>query len=418
VNDYCALNSNTVKDRTPLPVPDVVLADAAPARDWGKIDLRNAFFQTPMHPETCRRRQSGRLGVSSVDGHAAGPLQRPATHQARVNEALRHLIRVCCQVFVDDVIIYPSLLEEHERNVRLVLEATRKAGLYCSRKKTELSTLQAEFLGHILPHEGIEADPSKIGKVRNWSRPANSPGSTRLPRTRPIPRKFSPSPAHHTAVLTPLMWKGFVDVCGSWGEREEKAFETIKRIVTSLPVLCPVDQESDESIWLMTDALKVGIGAVLLQGKDWRTVHPCGFDSRQYIPAERNYPTHEQGAPGGCRGDEGVAPRLARDQVPRPHESRQAQALQVAAHAFTVRLAGRRRSRITTTTSLMSPATCKEHQSHPQCVDRCKAHASLADADHVWFHLHKRRDAGNPQHCTVGSRTMFKNCLLQTYSSA
>ncbi|GAA6058441.1 hypothetical protein NBRC10513_008163, partial [Rhodotorula toruloides] len=245
VNDYCALNSNTVKDRTPLPVPDVVLADAAPARDWGKIDLRNAFFQTPMHPETCRRRQSGRLGVSSVDGHAAGPLQRPATHQARVNEALRHLIRVCCQVFVDDVIIYPSLLEEHERNVRLVLEATRKAGLYCSRKKTELSTLQAEFLGHILPHEGIEADPSKIGKVRNWSRPANSPGSTRLPRTRPIPRKFSPSPAHHTAVLTPLMWKGFVDVCGSWGEREEKAFETIKRIVTSLPVLCPVDQESD-----------------------------------------------------------------------------------------------------------------------------------------------------------------------------
>ncbi|GAA5920578.1 hypothetical protein JCM5296_000495, partial [Sporobolomyces johnsonii] len=44
----------------------------------------------------------------------------------------------------------------------------------------------------------------------------------------------------------------------------------------------------------MTDASKVGIGAVLLQGKDWRTAQPCGFWSRQYIPAERNYPTHEQ----------------------------------------------------------------------------------------------------------------------------
>lgn len=44
----------------------------------------------------------------------------------------------------------------------------------------------------------------------------------------------------------------------------------------------------------MTDASNVGLGAVLLQGRDWKTAHPCGFWSRQYIPAERHYPTHEQ----------------------------------------------------------------------------------------------------------------------------
>ncbi|GAA5918693.1 hypothetical protein JCM1841_006243 [Sporobolomyces salmonicolor] len=48
VNDYRHLNSNTVKDRTPLPLPDLVLADAALAKVWGKIDMTNAFFQTPM----------------------------------------------------------------------------------------------------------------------------------------------------------------------------------------------------------------------------------------------------------------------------------------------------------------------------------------------------------------------------------
>ncbi|GAA5995184.1 hypothetical protein JCM11641_004411, partial [Rhodosporidiobolus odoratus] len=34
VNDYRGINSNSVKDRTPLPLPDVVLADAARAKFW------------------------------------------------------------------------------------------------------------------------------------------------------------------------------------------------------------------------------------------------------------------------------------------------------------------------------------------------------------------------------------------------
>ncbi|GAA5841645.1 hypothetical protein JCM11251_004239 [Rhodosporidiobolus azoricus] len=51
VNDYCSLNGNTVKDWTLLPLPDVVLLDAALAKYWVKIDVTNAFFQMPMAEE-------------------------------------------------------------------------------------------------------------------------------------------------------------------------------------------------------------------------------------------------------------------------------------------------------------------------------------------------------------------------------
>jgi len=61
-----------------------------------------------------------------------------------------------------------------------------------------------------------------------------------------------------------------------------------------LPVLRPINQDSNVPIWLMTDASKVGIGGVLLQGDDWRTTLPCSYYSRQYIATEKNYPTHEQ----------------------------------------------------------------------------------------------------------------------------
>ncbi|GAA5982121.1 hypothetical protein JCM11641_000594 [Rhodosporidiobolus odoratus] len=295
VNDYRGLNGNTIKDRTPLPIPDEVLADAALAKYWGKIEMTNAFFQTAMAEEDVQKTAiKTPWSLFEWTVMPQGLCNAPATHQARVNEALRHLVGACCQAFVDDVIIYSKTLEEHEQNCRAVLSALRAAGLYCSRKKTDLFSLRTEFLGHIISRDGIEADPSKVDKIKNWIRPKTVTQVRGFLGIVQYLRKFIPQLAEHTAILTPLTRKGLTRIDHLWTEKEERAFGAIKRIVTSLPVLKPVDQDSDEPIWLMTDASKVGVGAVLLQGKDWKTAHPCGFYSQQYIAAEKNYPTHEQ----------------------------------------------------------------------------------------------------------------------------
>ena len=47
-------------------------------------------------------------------------------------------------------------------------------------------------------------------------------------------------------------------------------------------------------IWVITDASKVGTGAVLCQGDNWRTATPIAFTSSMLNAAERNYPVHEQ----------------------------------------------------------------------------------------------------------------------------
>ncbi|GEM07630.1 transposase [Rhodotorula toruloides] len=149
VNDYRALNSNTY---------------------WGKIDMTNAFFQTPMEEEDIAKTAiKTPWGLFEWIVMPQGLCNAPATHQARVNDALRHLI---------------------------------------------------DFLGHVISREGIQADPVKTQKIKNWPQ------------------------------------KGLTDILSLWGQKEEVAFEGIKRIVTSLPVLRAVDQDSDEPIWLMTDASK------------------------------------------------------------------------------------------------------------------------------------------------------------------
>ncbi|KWU40970.1 hypothetical protein RHOSPDRAFT_12901, partial [Rhodotorula sp. JG-1b] len=45
-------------------------------------------------------------------------------------------------------------------------------------------------------------------------------------------RKFIPQLAEHTAILTPLTKKGVSDVPRLWGEKEERAFNAIRKIVT------------------------------------------------------------------------------------------------------------------------------------------------------------------------------------------
>ncbi|GAA5994519.1 hypothetical protein JCM11641_005213, partial [Rhodosporidiobolus odoratus] len=202
VNDYRGINSNSVKDRTPLPLPDVVLADAARAKFWGKLDMTNAFFQTLMHPDDIDKTAiKTPWGLFEWTVMPQGLCNAPATHQARVNEALRHLIGVCCEAFVDDVIIYSNTLDEHEENCRAVLSALQVAGLYCSRKKTDLFTTRTEFLGHVISREGIQADPSKTEKIKNWARPKTVTQVRGFLGIVQYLRKFIPGLAEHTAVL-------------------------------------------------------------------------------------------------------------------------------------------------------------------------------------------------------------------------
>ncbi|GAA6057973.1 hypothetical protein JCM3770_004593 [Rhodotorula araucariae] len=299
VNDYLSINANTVKDQTRLPFPDVVLANAARAKAWGKIDMTNAFFQTPMLAENIEKTAiKTPWGLFEWTVMPQGLCNALATHQARVKEAeaLRHLIGVCCEAFIDDIIIiYSNTLEEQGKNCRAVLSALHEAGLYCSAKKTDLFTTRAEFLGHVISHAGgTRGGPLEVEKILNWPRPKTVTRVRGFLGVVQYLRKLIPSLAERIAALTPLTRKGLTSIEAMWNAREEKVFDCLERIVTSLPVLKPLDQDSEVPIWLMTDASKVGIGAVLPQGQDWKTASPCRFYSRQCIAAEKIYPTHKQ----------------------------------------------------------------------------------------------------------------------------
>ncbi|SGZ27952.1 BQ5605_C026g10227 [Microbotryum silenes-dioicae] len=294
VCDYRVLNKGMVRNCTPLPLPDEILSVCSNARFWGKIDMTNSFFQTKMAEDDIRKTAIVTpWGLYEWTVMPMGLCNAPATHQRRVNEALRDLIGNVCSVYLENSTIFANTLEEHERRVRLVLEALRRADLYVLPKKTELFAAECFFLGHQITREGIKVDPDKVERIQQWPQPRTVKQLRGFLGLVQYLRKFIDKLADLTAVLVPLTRKG-VHVDEGWTGEHNKAFEAIKSLVGSLPSLHPIDHsDKGDPLWLMTDASNRGIGAALSQGKEWQTAMPAGYRSRQYNPAEGNYAAHK-----------------------------------------------------------------------------------------------------------------------------
>ncbi|SCV73203.1 BQ2448_7128 [Microbotryum intermedium] len=296
VNNYRKLNGHTVKDRTPLPLPDDILSTCSKVQFWAKINMTNSFFQTKMAEDDIPKTAvSTPWGLYKWTVMPMGLCNARATHQQRVNEALQGLLGTICFVYLDDITIFADTLEEHEARVHQVLEVLRHTKLYCLPTKTNLATAECLFLGHVINCASVHADPRKVQHIHDWGLPNTVKELRGFLGLVQYLCKFIPSLAEHTAALTSLTRQGLTSITKLWTPNKIGHFEAIKSIVTSLDCLQSPDHSTDAApFWVMTDASAQGIRGVFLQGHDWKTACPIAYWSRQYIPAERNYPTHEQ----------------------------------------------------------------------------------------------------------------------------
>jgi len=74
-------------------------------------------------------------------------------------------------IFIDDILVYSKTKEDHVKHLRVVLQKLREHKLYAKFSKCEFWLTEVSFLGHILSHNGISVDPSKIKDVVEWVTP-------------------------------------------------------------------------------------------------------------------------------------------------------------------------------------------------------------------------------------------------------
>ena len=137
----------------------------------------------------------------------------------------------------------------------------------------------------------IGVQENNVAKIRTFPRPTIQEGGSILygigrilPRFHPQLRSYCSHPFWPYA-------KGSTKQSGVWGDTHEKAYQTIKILLTSDPILRLPDPE--KTFVLRTDALDYGIGAVLIQEHEGKLFLIC-YASKKLSDAEGNYSTIEK----------------------------------------------------------------------------------------------------------------------------
>ena len=118
---------------------------------------------------------------------------------------------------------------------------------------------EVEYLGHIVSHEGVKADPNKIKFVKEWSIPTTLRHLRGFLGLIGYYRKFVKNYGRIAAPLTTLLKKDAF----SWTPEATKAFEHLKEAMCQAPVLATPN--FTKTFIVECDALGNGINVVLMQ---------------------------------------------------------------------------------------------------------------------------------------------------------
>lgn len=286
VIDYRKLNQETIPDKYPLPNIEDLLNKLHGSKIFSTIDLASGFHQIEMTKESIPK-----TAFSTDTGHYEflrmpfGLCNAPSTFQRAMNMMLSNTPNTL--VYMDDIIIYSSSIEDHFMHLETVFKKLCEHSLSIQLDKTEFLRTELPFLGHIISADGIRTNPSKIDAIEKFPLPRTEKEIKQFLGMTGYYRKFIHNYAHIAKPLTLQLRKG-TEINP---EEFKDSFLLLKQHLINSPVLQFPNWELP--FVLTTDASSVALGAVLSQISEGRD-HPIAFASRTLSQTEQKYSTIEK----------------------------------------------------------------------------------------------------------------------------
>ncbi len=278
--DYRQLNNRTIKDAYALPRLEETLDCLAGSKYFTVLDMRSGYHQVEVADEhKCRTAFSvGSLGLYEYNRMPFGLSNAPATYQRLMEDCFRPLINKECVIFLDDILVFSDTFEEHLNRLQHVFQCIKDGGMKLSPKKCHFCRPKVKYLGHVVSAQGVETDPDKVEKVKNWPIPTNVDETRRCIGFASYYRKFVQNFATIAKPLTDLL-SGIINkkkhwsrqrtkttIPWRWTTEQQNAFDSLKLSLTSPPILGYANYGLPFE--LHTDASGTGLGAVLYQEQD------------------------------------------------------------------------------------------------------------------------------------------------------
>jgi len=286
VQDYRRLNEMTVKNSYPLPLISELIDKLKGARIFTKLDIRWGYNNVRIKEgDEWKAAFTTNKGLFEPLVMFFGLTNSPATFQTMMNHLFREQIaKGCVVVYMDDILIFSTTMEEHRRTVQEVLQIVRDNRLYLKVEKCEFERPEIDYLGLKVAFDKIAMDAVKVKGVADWPTPENTTDVRSFLGFTNFYRRFIRDFSDVAKPMNALLQK---DAKWVWADEQAHAFERLKTAICSAPIL--VFPDPDRAYLVEADSSGYATGAVLSQMRDDDRWHPVAFISKGLSPAERNY---------------------------------------------------------------------------------------------------------------------------------
>ena len=170
--NYWALNKITIKNCYALPLISETLNQLVEAKWFIKFNLKNAYHQLCI-----RHNDEWKTAFFIWYNHFEyiiipfGLFNVPAIFQVYINKALADMIDVFCVVYLNDILIYSSLLKKHWGYIKQILKYLHKFQFFVNLKKCAFAVQQIDFLEFVISVKGITMNSSWVSTIADWLTP-------------------------------------------------------------------------------------------------------------------------------------------------------------------------------------------------------------------------------------------------------
>lgn len=279
--DYkVTINQALKMESYPLPRIDDIFAALEGGVKFTKLDLSQAYLQLPMEEASKEFLTiNTHKGLFQFNRLPFGVSTAPAIFQRAMDSLLQGLKGV--SVYIDDILVTGSSIEDHLHDLEVVLGKLNEAGLKLKRSKCVFLAESVQYLGYIIDQQGLRPMEEKVQAIKE----APSPGNiTELRAFLGILNYYSKFLPNLATVLAPLYKLLHKDTKWFWGEEQRQAFQEAKEMLQSDALL--VHYSSEKKLLLACDASPYGIGAVHSHIDDNNVERPA---SRSLTKAEKAY---------------------------------------------------------------------------------------------------------------------------------
>nr|XP_027096219.1 uncharacterized protein LOC113716121 [Coffea arabica] len=249
----------------------------------------SGYFQIAIAPEDQEKTTfTCPFGTFAYRRMPFGLCNAPATFQRCMVSIFSEYVEKIIEVFMDDFSVYGDSFDTCLDNLKLILIRCIETNLVLNWEKCHFMVEHGIVLGHIVSSKGIEVDKAKIDIISALPYPASVREVRSFLGHAGFYRRFIKDFSKIGAPLFQLLQK---DVAFEFDDMCERAFNKLKELLTSPPIIQPPDWNLPFEI--MCDASDYAVGAVLGQ-RVGKAAHVIYYASRALNGAQLNYFTTEK----------------------------------------------------------------------------------------------------------------------------